>query len=269
MKAEFADLVDDFNEESNDLLDAMEESLLQIQESGMDSDNISAIFRAAHTIKGAGGLFELDYLVKFTHVAENLLDEIRNGKIEMSEPVVNLYFDVKDHMQTLVDWAVSQEEDPGEDINEMSAYLVEQLNFYLDGGDPNSTLESASDETQEQPMQEQSEQEQSIQEKTQEKEETNTPNPQEVSSVEVIKPQEIPISTGKESYFGVKLKFVNHSLLAGIDPLEFIKILKNSGSISKLKTDISEVPDLLNYSVDDTYLNFEFDLVHKIQKSKF
>ena len=139
MKEEFADLVTDFQEESNDLLEAMEISLFEIQDEGMNEENINAVFRAAHTIKGAGGLFELDYLVSFTHVAENLLDEIRNNRIEMSDEIVDLYFVVKDQLQALVDFAVENEDAPTGEIQSTSDELVEKLNFYLKGGE---TLES-------------------------------------------------------------------------------------------------------------------------------
>jgi two-component system chemotaxis sensor kinase CheA len=264
MKPEFADLVDDFNEESSELLDAMEESLLDIQENGMSDDTISAVFRAAHTIKGAGGLFELEYLVKFTHIAENLLDEIRNHKIPMSEPIVNLYFEVKDQMQALVDWAVAEEEDPSGDLADTSAYLMEQLNFYLNGGDPDSepggapaaptptpeaTPESAPEPVAEPQIVVESEPE-------------PTPAP-------VVAPEPTPVAqepvvaqgTQTSHEYGVVLKFVNHSQSHGIDPLEFIKTLKNMGEIHDLKTDASEIPDLLNYSTEDTYLKFEFHYI--------
>jgi two-component system chemotaxis sensor kinase CheA len=110
LKPEFADMTEAFDEESRDLLDAMEESLLDIQENGMNKENMSAVFRAAHTVKGAAGMFELEYLVKFTHVAENLLDEIRNGRIDLTDEILNLFFEVKDQMQLLVDFAVEDED---------------------------------------------------------------------------------------------------------------------------------------------------------------
>ena len=136
MVAEFEDMAEAFDEESTELLDAMEESLFDIQDNGLSKENISAVFRAAHTVKGAAGMFELDYLVKFTHTAENLLDEIRNGRVELSDEILDLFFKVKDQMQLLVDYAVADEtgEAPHEDTQAITAHLLSQLKTVLDGG---------------------------------------------------------------------------------------------------------------------------------------
>ena len=135
MVAEFADMTEAFSEESTELLDAMEESLFDIQDNGLSNENISAVFRAAHTVKGAAGMFELSYLVKFTHTAENLLDEIRNGRTELTDDILELFFQVKDQMQTLVNYAVEDEtgEAPDEEIQEITASLLVQLEVLLNG----------------------------------------------------------------------------------------------------------------------------------------
>jgi two-component system chemotaxis sensor kinase CheA len=134
--AEFEDMAEAFNEESTELLDAMEESLFDIQDNGLSKENISAVFRAAHTVKGAAGMFELDYLVKFTHTAENLLDEIRNGRVDLTDDILDLFFKVKDQMQLLVDYAYEDEtgEPPDDDTQAITADLLSQLEILLNGG---------------------------------------------------------------------------------------------------------------------------------------
>ncbi len=57
-----------FIAESRELLDDMETSLLSL-DAAPDDEAINAIFRAAHTIKGSAGLFGLNHVVAFTHVA--------------------------------------------------------------------------------------------------------------------------------------------------------------------------------------------------------
>ena len=64
-----------FIQEAQELLQTMEECLLQLENDPSDSDNIGAVFRAAHTIKGSAGLFGLTAIVSFTHILEDILGD--------------------------------------------------------------------------------------------------------------------------------------------------------------------------------------------------
>jgi two-component system, chemotaxis family, sensor kinase CheA len=125
----FSDIAKEFREESLELLEAMETSLMSIRENGMDDEMINAVFRAAHTIKGAAGMYKLDFVVGFTHIAENLLDQVRNGKIEMSDELGELLLECKDHMQHLVEFAVAtnNEQAPTRELSDTTARLGEAL----------------------------------------------------------------------------------------------------------------------------------------------
>ncbi|RTL27717.1 MAG: chemotaxis protein CheA, partial [Burkholderiales bacterium] len=68
-----------FFTEARELLERMEEALLIVEQQPDDEETINAIFRAAHTIKGSAGIFGMDAIVAFTHVAESVLDEVRKG----------------------------------------------------------------------------------------------------------------------------------------------------------------------------------------------
>ena len=65
-------------QESREQLAEMEAGLLRLEQNPDDSDNINAIFRAAHTIKGGSGVIECAFIEHFTHRVENLLDALRN-----------------------------------------------------------------------------------------------------------------------------------------------------------------------------------------------
>ena len=112
MKPGFEDMEKTFEEESNDLLILMEESLLDIQENGINEENINAVFRAVHTIKGAGGIFDLGYLIEFSHSVEDLLDQIRSNKINITEDILELLFKTKDQIQNLVNFAINSKGPP-------------------------------------------------------------------------------------------------------------------------------------------------------------
>ncbi len=125
--------IKEFRDEGLDLLSGMEEGLLAIQEFGMGGDRINAVFRAAHTIKGSAGMLKLEHLVEFTHIAENLLDEIRNNKLHINEPMIDTFLRCKDHMQNLVlFYADNLGKEPDDEIKATSRSIMSILKSYLD-----------------------------------------------------------------------------------------------------------------------------------------
>ena len=74
--------------ECDELLAQLEEGLLAMEQGAADSETINSVFRAVHSVKGGAGAFGLDPLVRFSHVFETLLDQIRSGKVESSEIIV-------------------------------------------------------------------------------------------------------------------------------------------------------------------------------------
>jgi chemotaxis protein histidine kinase CheA len=90
-----------FIAESRELLEQMENALLAVAHDGPDA--VNAIFRAAHTIKGSAGMFGLDPVVDFTHVAESVLDKVRDGHVPVTDELVALLLACCDHIGALVD----------------------------------------------------------------------------------------------------------------------------------------------------------------------
>ena len=119
-----------FIAESRELLVEMESALLNIGQTPDDADLINAIFRAAHTIKGSAGLFGLDRIVAFTHVAESVLDRVRNGDLPLNEMLVALLLKSGDHLSALVDALDAGDEVPA-DLHAVEQELIHQLNAYL------------------------------------------------------------------------------------------------------------------------------------------
>ncbi len=119
-------------QEARELLVAMEDALLKIETEGSTPDDVNAIFRAAHTIKGSAGLFGLDKIVSFTHVTESVLDRVRGGKLEMDADMMSLMLDCSDYMGRLIDTV-----DDGTDAEPDPAHrevLIQKLSVYLDEG---------------------------------------------------------------------------------------------------------------------------------------
>ena len=118
--------------EARELLQNMEESLLGIERGLEDDDAINAIFRAAHTIKGSAGLFGLDFVVEFTHVAENVLDKVRAGELGMDGAMVALMLEVCDHLGTLIECIAANALPTGESAS-AGECLATRLTAYLGG----------------------------------------------------------------------------------------------------------------------------------------
>ncbi|ASP39328.1 chemotaxis protein CheA [Bacterioplanes sanyensis] len=95
------ELTDTFLQESQELLEQMEEALLAIEEQGQDAELINSVFRSIHTIKGAAGIFGFAEIVGFTHPVETILDSARHGQRELDEELVGLLLQSRDHLQEL------------------------------------------------------------------------------------------------------------------------------------------------------------------------
>lgn len=119
--------------ESRELLDDMEQSLLSLGQAGEADEQVNAIFRAAHTIKGSAGLFGLDAVVSFTHVVESVLDLVRDDRQRLNEDLIGLLLASRDHIGLLLSSAAGSEVEPGRDIDSEGARLVACLRNHMNG----------------------------------------------------------------------------------------------------------------------------------------
>ena len=98
-----------FITECHEQLDDMEAALLALENSPNDADLINRLFRAAHTIKGSAGLFEYDNIIAFTHVAGNLLDDVRNCLVPVTDELISLLIRAKDHIARRNDYGAGRD----------------------------------------------------------------------------------------------------------------------------------------------------------------
>lgn len=92
-----------FFDEAEELLAEMEKLLLAIDVASPDEEELNAIFRAAHSIKGGAGTFGLNDLTEVTHVLESLLDKIRKGEMTLSNEHVDAFLVAKDVLKMQLD----------------------------------------------------------------------------------------------------------------------------------------------------------------------
>ena len=89
MSVDLAQFHQVFFEESFEGLDVMETGLMELDLGAADNEEINTIFRAAHSIKGGSGTFGFQGIADFTHVMETLLDEMRDGRREVTREAVD------------------------------------------------------------------------------------------------------------------------------------------------------------------------------------
>lgn len=92
-----------FFDETEELLAEMEKLLLAIDPSSPDTEDLNAIFRAAHSIKGGAGTFGITDLTEVTHVLETLLDKIRKGEMVLTSEHVDAFLAAKDVLKMQLD----------------------------------------------------------------------------------------------------------------------------------------------------------------------
>lgn len=230
-----------FVQESREQLADMEAGLLRLEQDPNDADNINAIFRAAHTIKGASGVIECGFIESFTHKVENLLDKLRNGEIAVSGTLATLLLECCDHMGRLIDVLEAQQAEPPADISSQGEALQTRLIAQLSGGsspqanpEPQASNTGADDNI---PVQHES--------------------PVEVSGGGVV------ITDG----WLISVRFGPNVLRGGMDPLSFLRYLSSLGEILGMETLPDAMPDAAEMDPESCYLGFEIHFQTRASKA--
>ncbi|MCK4739329.1 MAG: chemotaxis protein CheA [Deltaproteobacteria bacterium] len=117
----------DFFGEAEELLDSLDSLLLEFEKDPEDADILNSIFRAAHTLKGSSGTVGHTALEGFTHHIEDLLDNMRSGKVTTTPDIIDTLFESVD-LTRLITERLQNKEEVSEDFY---AQMVEQLREYI------------------------------------------------------------------------------------------------------------------------------------------
>jgi two-component system chemotaxis sensor kinase CheA len=123
---DITDFYQTFFDEADELLADMEQHLLLLDPQAPDIEQLNAIFRAAHSIKGGAATFGFTVLQETTHLLENLLDGARRAEMSLSTDIINLFLETKDIMQEQLD-AYKSSRDPDADSFEYICAALRQL----------------------------------------------------------------------------------------------------------------------------------------------
>ena len=222
-----------FLSEANEIVEGLENDLVLLEDNKSDEDLLNKIFRSAHTLKSSAGTVGFTTMSELNHVAENLLEKVRGGKLDVTPQMITVLLEfldtVKLMLQNIVDG--NGEADGLNNIDSLKA----KIKAIADGNDISSVSNIDSNT------------------KSEEKTESNTSSD---SSNEETSNENID-----ENLYHIDMGFKPSIFDNGIDPLMFINDLKAIGTISNLKIDSSNVPSILNLEDPYTcYTNFSLDL---------
>ncbi len=216
--------------ESRELLEEMESALLTVAQAEAKDEAVHAVFRAAHTIKGSAGLFSLDHIVAFTHKVESVLDQVRDGKVGLSDELTSLLLSCCDHIGALVGAAEAGQVHADAAMSARGMPLVEQLGRYLDAPAAQRAL---------------------------------APPAQDAGVVERIGGD----GTGSD-HWHISLRFGRDVLRNGMDPLSFIRYLGTFGTIAAIVTLADAMPAAEEMDPESCYLGFEIAFASDADKAE-
>ncbi|NHR06154.1 chemotaxis protein CheA [Chromobacterium haemolyticum] len=213
-----------FFEESNDLLGEMESILLDAEADSTTTEQLNALFRSMHTIKGSAGLFGLDIVVGFTHEVENVLDLLRDGALRLDDMLTGLLLRCHDHVKEMLTALAAKDSlerfADTELLDELIAY-----NRAAGGA-------AAQDATE------------------------TTDAPEAPPATLPSEPLPAPAAQKPEQWL-LSLRFGPDMLRNGMDPSSFIRYLATIGEIDRIEAITTQLPAGDAFNPETNYLRLE------------
>ena len=129
------DLVQCYLAESREHLATIETDLLQVEQAGAEIDEqlVNRVFRAAHSIKGGAGFFDLTRIRELAHKTENVLDMVRSRELIPTPEIVNVLLLAFDKLRDLLDrYGSSNNEDISDFVAALSTLTVQTCRSSLE-----------------------------------------------------------------------------------------------------------------------------------------
>ena len=223
------EILETFVNECRELLEAMESTLLALEFSAIDAEQINAIFRTAHTIKGSAGLFGLDHVVAFTHVLESVLDRVRDGEVRLTEDLRALLLSCADHIRTMIDAIASGCIAEDEAVTAQGLPLLSRLRNHL----PDHPHGDAAGQV----------------------------APEVASAFAADRTAQAgAATTGTTPHWHISIRFGGDTLRNGMDPLSFLQYLAQFGTVLAIVPLADAMPAAPEMDPETCYLGFEIAL---------
>ncbi|MCP4414849.1 MAG: chemotaxis protein CheA [Gammaproteobacteria bacterium] len=139
------ELLEDFLIEAGEILEALSEQLVELENNPNDPDLLNAIFRGFHTIKGGAGFLNLTTLVEVSHITENVFDILRNNERTITADLMDVILQSLDTVNDM--FAVIKDGEVPEDADKE---LLDKLTSYSkpeseDGDSPADVIEESAE----------------------------------------------------------------------------------------------------------------------------
>lgn len=100
-----------FIEETREHLQNLNDSLMVMEKDISKTSELDEIFRAAHTLKGMAGTMGFEKTAKLTHIMEDVLHHVRNGKIKLSDKIIQILFECLDVLQEYLENIIEEKKE--------------------------------------------------------------------------------------------------------------------------------------------------------------
>jgi two-component system chemotaxis sensor kinase CheA len=135
------ELLKDFFEEAQSQVALLEQNILALENDPENREAVDEIFRAAHTLKGGAATVEMTELAEFTHIIEDVLDQIRDDKLTVDDKVVDILLKAIDITRTMLEERLSG------GVYQDDTTAIEDALHSLKSSDKSSTLPAAKDKS--------------------------------------------------------------------------------------------------------------------------
>ena len=217
-----------FLSEANEIVEGLENDLVLLEDNKSDEDLLNKIFRSAHTLKSSAGTVGFTTMSELNHVAENLLEKVRSGKLDVTPQMITVLLEFLDTVKLMLQNIVDGKSET-EGVTNIES-LKAKIKAIADGNDVST---AAPAKPAPEPKKEEPKAENTEENKTEEKKE------------------ETSGGTGDNS-FHIEMGFKATIFDNGIDPLMFLNDLRAIGTISNLKIECVSLPTILN--LEDPYI---------------
>lgn len=218
-----------FLSEANEIVEGLENDLVLLEDNKSDEDLLNKIFRSAHTLKSSAGTVGFTTMSELNHVAENLLEKVRSGKLDVTPTMITVLLEFLDTVKIMLQNIIDGKGE-ADGVNNIES-LKAKIKAIADGNEIDASVQAPTTSSAAPTV----------------KKETQT----STQAQAIEEPEKKEESSRGSNVFHISMSFKATIFDNGIDPLMFLNDLRDIGTISNLKIDSSNVPTIS--ALEDPY----------------
>lgn len=218
-----------FLSEANEIVEGLENDLVLLEDNKSDEDLLNKIFRSAHTLKSSAGTVGFTTMSELNHVAENLLEKVRSGKLDVTPTMITVLLEFLDTVKIMLQNIIDGKGE-ADGVNNIES-LKAKIKAIADGNEIDASVQAPTTSSAAPTV----------------KKETQT----STQAQAIEEPEKKEESSSGYNVFHISMSFKATIFDNGIDPLMFLNDLRDIGTISNLKIDSSNVPPIS--ALEDPY----------------